>query len=156
MRISSVPFVLLALAGCGGADPSTLCADGACDQAFARITRVDVSSPGGSFRVLRDGLSERRTFATGAEERGVALTREQLAPLWLALNEPALHADLQTTSTRSCDNSFGLSRRCLEILAQRTSGPGFTGGCWCGTSPLPRVEAAWQEALVVFDAAFPE
>ncbi|GMU60186.1 MAG: hypothetical protein AMXMBFR34_19490 [Myxococcaceae bacterium] len=155
MRWSHPLLGALVLAGCGP-DPVALCAQGGCDEAFARILRVDVSSPGGTFQVLRNGLSERRTFATGALERGRALSRGELAPLWLQVSEPSFQADLRAASqSRQCTSLGPQTRRCLQVRGLSSSTlQSDAAGCWCGMATSSRVESAWQEALVVFDLAF--
>ncbi|MEW5741152.1 MAG: hypothetical protein AB1938_19675 [Myxococcota bacterium] len=142
---------LLLCSACGGPAPVDLCADGGCDRAFQRIVFVEMSTPGGNFRVLRDGLSVRHSFANGLEDRGQTLTREQLAPLWLAVDEPAFHLDLHNVQARDVCNDFR-TQRCLDVSVKSTA---TTGGCWCGPASEARVENAWQEALAVFDLAFP-
>lgn len=147
MRLHGLLLLLGALAGCGGPTPEALCADGACDRAFSRVVFVDVSSPGGSFRVLRDGKNERND--SNGTTRGVELTRDELAPLWLLADDPSLHAGLKAERARGCEDFR--SRRCLMVSVAST----FTQGCWCGPAQSAKVEAAWQQALAVFDRAFP-
>ncbi|MEW6431388.1 MAG: hypothetical protein AB1730_07740 [Myxococcota bacterium] len=146
---SSLSLLALLLAGCGaGATPPGRCATGACDRAFGRIVFVEVSSPGGAFRVLRDGTNQRTSFGNGARDRGVVLSRDELAPLWLAVDEPSFHADLKAQRTSCQDFS---TQRCLTVSVNDQ----LSSGCWCGPSASSHVETAWQEALLVFDRAFP-
>lgn len=150
MRISALLAGLVVLAGCGGTpNPVVLCADGSCDRAFARVVSVNVSSPGGNFQVLRDGTNQRSSFGNGGQERGVTLSRDELAPLWVVLDDPSFHAELK--SLRSNCTDFA-SRRCLQVTLE---GSNWSSGCWCGPSGQAHVDAAWDEALAVFDRAFP-
>lgn len=150
MRISLAVIALAVLAGCGGApNPVVLCADGSCDRAFSRIVSLQMSSPGGTFRVLRDGTNQRSSFGNGGQDRGITLTRTQLAPLWVVLDDPTFHAELKSVGSSCSDFS---RQRCVNVTLD--SG-GWSNGCWCGASGKTHVDAAWDEALAVFDLAFP-
>lgn len=150
MRLSALLAGLVVLAGCGGApNPVVLCADGSCDRAFARVASVNVSSPGGTFHVERDGTNQRVSFDRGGQERGVTLSRDELAPLWVVLDDPSFHAELKALSSTCTDF---VRRRCLLV---RVESGGWSSGCWCGPSGQAHVDAAWDEALAVFDLAFP-
>lgn len=149
MRIS-LSLLALVLVACGGeSNPFGPCANGACDRAFERVVSVNVSSPGGNFQVLRDGTNQRTSFGNGGQERGVTLTRDELAPLWLRLDDPSFHAELKALSSSCTDFA---SRRCLQVTLENN---GWSSGCWCGPSGQSHVDGAWSEALAVFDRAFP-